>query len=372
LTKLCLLPELSICLLGGWPYNAPHLCAPQQTRIAESLSAYEQKRLAWNGTTMKKGTVGVCAILCLAVTLMGTRTLWALDIVPSTASIRAAEPATIGQLSSLQDVQKYNRSIHIMAMLLVGFGFLMVFVKKYGRSAVTATYLLVSVAIPVYFLVNGLGVFGKPEAVEIDKLILAEFGAASLLICAGAVLGRLKMGQYLVLGVLFIVCYMLNEWVVLKGGLGLIAAGFADTGGSIVIHAFGALFGLGVILTMTTPGEFSEKIECDGTSDRFSMLGSMVLWIFWPSFCAALVAPEMIPSRPIWPPSPCATARSVSRISPMPRWRAVWPLARRATTRITRWRLSLAYWPGRSRRSGLRSCRASCRTSSRASIRAAF
>ena len=64
------------------------------------------------------------------------------------------------ELSSLQDVQMYNRSIHIMAMLLVGFGFLMVFVKKYGRSAVTATYLLVSAAIPLYFLLSGLGVFG--------------------------------------------------------------------------------------------------------------------------------------------------------------------------------------------------------------------
>lgn len=244
---------------------------------------------------MKMGTVGLCAILGIAVTLMSSHTLGAADTAASGASLQAAAPATAGQLSALQDVQKYNRSIHIMAMLLVGFGFLMVFVKKYGRSAVTATYLLVSVAIPVYFVVNGLGLFGKPEAVEIDKLILAEFGAASLLICAGAVLGRLKMGQYLALGVIFIVCYMLNEWVVLKGGLGLIASGFADTGGSIVIHAFGALFGLGVILTMTTQREFAEKIECDETSDRFSMLGSMVLWIFWPSFCAALVAPELIP-----------------------------------------------------------------------------
>jgi hypothetical protein len=244
---------------------------------------------------MRKGTVGVRAILCIAVTLTCVQTLWASGPVQSAASLRVGDPATAGQLSLLQDVQKYNRSIHIMAMLLVGFGFLMVFVKKYGRSAVTATYLLVSVAIPAYFLVNGLGVFGKPEAAEIDRLILAEFAAASLLICAGAVLGRLKMGQYMVLGVLFIVCYMLNEWVVLKGGLGLVAGGFADTGGSIVIHAFGALFGLGVILTMTTQSEFSEKIECDVTGDRFSMLGSMVLWIFWPSFCAALVAPEMVP-----------------------------------------------------------------------------
>jgi ammonium transporter Rh len=43
------------------------------------------------------------------------------------------------ELLSILEVQKYFRSIHIMAMLLVGFGFLMVFVKKNGRSAITAT-----------------------------------------------------------------------------------------------------------------------------------------------------------------------------------------------------------------------------------------
>lgn len=212
----------------------------------------------------------------------------------SNPAVSADTVKTTADLNAVWDVQKYSRSIHIMAMLLVGFGFLMVFVKKYGRSAVTATYLLVSVAIPLYFLVKGMGIFGHPIAIEIDKLILAQFAAASLLICAGAVLGRLKMIQYMVLGVIFILCYMLNEWIVLEGGLGLLDKGFADTGGSIVIHAFGALFGLGVILTMTTAKEFAEPIEADASSDRFSMLGSMVLWMFWPSFCAALVAPEKI------------------------------------------------------------------------------
>jgi ammonium transporter Rh len=213
---------------------------------------------------------------------------------PSAIALTVGEKNPL-DLSAVWDVQKYSRSIHIMAMLLVGFGFLMVFVKKYGRSAVTATYLLVSVAIPLYFLVKGLGIFGKPVPIEIDKLILAQFAAASLLICAGAVLGRLKMIQYMILGVIFVLFYMLNEWIVLESGLGLIQKGFADTGGSIVIHAFGALFGLGVILTMTTAKEFAEPIEADATSDRFSMLGSMVLWMFWPSFCAALVEPELIP-----------------------------------------------------------------------------
>jgi len=210
--------------------------------------------------------------------------------------------AGIGNATELEhvvDVQKYNRAIHIMAMLLAGFGFLMVFLKKYGRSAVTATYLLVSVAIPLYILKDSLGILGSSGS-EIDSLILAEFAAASLLICAGAPLGRLKMGQYIFLSLLFIPCYAFNEWLLLHNGFGIIASGsFVDTGGSIVIHAFGAIFGLGVIITMTTKEEIDLPIESDATSDRFSLLGSMILWLFWPSFCAALVPPELVPHTAI-------------------------------------------------------------------------
>jgi ammonium transporter Rh len=201
---------------------------------------------------------------------------------------------TDSTLNAIIDFLKYDRAIHIMAMLIAGFGFLMVFVKGYGRSALTATYLLVSLAIPVYIAIAASGIFGHKE-INIDSVVLAEFAAASLLICAGAVLGRLKMHQYLVLGLLFTVSYMVNEWIVLGNGLGLISR-FVDTGGSVVIHAFGALFGLGVLLTMTTKAEFEKHITADATSDRFSMVGSMVLWIFWPSFCAALVTPALVPA----------------------------------------------------------------------------
>ena len=58
------------------------------------------------------------------------------------------------EISSILEVQQYSRSIHIMAMLLIGFGFLMVFVKKYGRSAITATFLLVSVSLPTYLAIK--------------------------------------------------------------------------------------------------------------------------------------------------------------------------------------------------------------------------
>ena len=206
-----------------------------------------------------------------------------------------AQTVSTDVLKTLTDVQKYYRAIHVMAMLLLGFGFLMVFVRKYGRSAITATFLLVSVSIPAYITFAGSGIFGESNLSDIDVLILSEFAAASLLITAGAILGRLKMYQYMILGVLFIPVYMLNEQIMLNNGYGLIESGsFIDVGGSIVIHMFGAIFGLGVAISMTTKSEFKAEIDTDLTSDRFSLLGSMILWVFWPSFCSALVLPEEV------------------------------------------------------------------------------
>ncbi len=197
------------------------------------------------------------------------------------------------EISSILEIEQYGRAIHIMAMLLIGFGFLMVFVKKYGRSALTATFLLVSVSLPSYLAIKGLGIFeGKGE---IEQFILAEFGAASLLIATGAVLGRIKMHQYLLLGLLFIPFYMLNELVVTDDYFNFIGH-VADTGGSIVIHAFGAIFGITTAIFLSTKKQREIPIQADATSDRFSLLGSMVLWVFWPSFCAALVPNEAIPA----------------------------------------------------------------------------
>ena len=196
-------------------------------------------------------------------------------------------------IASILEVQQYNRVIHIMAMLLIGFGFLMVFVKKYGRSAITATFLLVSVSIPMYLAIKEFSIFEAKG--EIEQFILAEFGAASLLIAAGAILGRIKIYQYIILALLFIPFYIFNELVVVDNYFKFIGT-VADTGGSIVIHAFGAIFGIAAAISLTTKGHRETPIETDATSDRFSLLGSMVLWVFWPSFCAALVPVEAIPA----------------------------------------------------------------------------
>lgn len=216
-------------------------------------------------------------ISSLGLVLLGTAHAWAQD-------------------SALRQVEQYNFSIHILAMLLVGFGFLMVFVKNYGYSATTGTYLVVAVGLPFYMLLRSMGVLcSEPVSADCVKaLLLAEFAAAAALISMGAVLGRLKCYQYAILAALIVPVYMLCEWLVLSGGLG-ITKGFIDAAGSISIHAFGAYFGLGLTIALTSRAHRETPIKSDATSDRFSMLGSMVLWMFWPSFCSAMVPPEQMP-----------------------------------------------------------------------------
>lgn len=190
----------------------------------------------------------------------------------------------------------YEKAIHILVMLLMGFGFLMVFVKKYGYTSITATYLLVALSLPLYMLIRPyLWDTNTDIAIaNISMLLFAEFAAASLLIAIGGPLGRINTFQYLLIGLLFTPIYAINEWILFSGAVVPIGA-FLDTAGSVMIHAFGAYFAFGMITMLTTKKELEMSGGASKVSNEFAMLGSTALWIFWPSFCSALVSVNQIP-----------------------------------------------------------------------------
>ena len=193
------------------------------------------------------------------------------------------------ETGTIFDTLRYNRSIHILAMLLLGFGFLMVLIRGHGYSSITATLLAVSISIPIYMLIKCY--MGEGTQLSIDGFMWAEFAAASLLIAIGAPLGRMTMDQYILLAILFVPVYLFNEWLILESGM---FTGFQDTGGSVVIHAFGAYFGLGLVATTAKKMSDGPTCETDSMSNQFSLLGSLVLWVFWPSFTSAVASPERV------------------------------------------------------------------------------
>lgn len=267
--------------------------------VEHALVAIQENHSDWNTWSSIDNTANVISEDHAVMLASGTVESHAKGN-PESAKREAEGAMTSTTVTDFLELAKYGKSIHIMAMLMVGFGFLMVFVKRYGYGAVTATYIAVSIVLPYYMFLKTLGIFGEPAELKMDRLILAEFCAASILIAMGAFLGRLKMSQYIILAMMFVPSYMLNEWIMLDNGMGIIPKGqLIDTGGSIVIHQFGAYFGLGVIVRMTTGEDFLKKIESDKLSNQFSMLGSMVLWIFWPSFCAAPAEISRMPTAAV-------------------------------------------------------------------------
>ena len=64
-----------------------------------------------------------------------------------------------------------------------------------------------------------------------------------------------------------------------------------DIGGSMLIHTFGAYFGLACSRTFMHADEAKESERNNKptkTSDLFAMIGTIYLFIFWPSFNCAL------------------------------------------------------------------------------------
>lgn len=105
-----------------------------------------------------------------------------------------------------------------------------------------------------------------------------------MLISFGAVLGKTSPVQLLVMALLEVPFFAITEWAVLK------YLKITDAGGSILIHLFACYFGLGVTFVLYRPAlnNGHPKEVTSYQSDILSVLGTLFLWVFWPSFNSAL------------------------------------------------------------------------------------
>jgi ammonium transporter Rh len=80
------------------------------------------------------------------------------------------------------------------------------------------------------------------------------------------------------MGVIETFGYSLNEVIVYE------YIGSFDDGGSMTIHSFGAYFGLTVSLFLSSKVFPISNHTSDYVSNIFTMIGTIFLWLFWPSF----------------------------------------------------------------------------------------
>ncbi|KFU95099.1 Ammonium transporter Rh type A, partial [Chaetura pelagica] len=179
------------------------------------------------------------------------------------------------------------QDVHVM--IFVGFGFLMTFLKKYGFSSVGNTMLIAAFGLQWGILMQGFWhMKGGKIHVDTKSMINADFSTATALISFGAVLGKTSPVQMLILTILEITIFACNEHLVTE----VLQA--TDVGASMTIHAFGAYFGLAVTLVLYRPGLKNKHENDESTyhSDLFAMIGTLFLWLFWPSFNSAIADRE--------------------------------------------------------------------------------
>nr|AAY41908.1 Rh type C glycoprotein-like protein [Ciona savignyi] len=175
------------------------------------------------------------------------------------------------------------QDVHVM--MLIGFGFLMTFLKRHGFGSVGFNFLLTCFIIQWSTLVNGwfalIGSNAGRILINIKSLLEADFAVATVLISFGAVLGVASPVQLIVMATIEVVCYNVSIYV------GIVQFQATDIGGSMFIHAFGAYFGLAVARVLYKKSQTQSKKEgSEYHSDIFAMIGTLFLWLYWPSFNA--------------------------------------------------------------------------------------
>lgn len=186
------------------------------------------------------------------------------------------------------DFELYPLFQDVHVMIFVGFGFLMTFLKKYGFSSVGINLLIASLGLQWGTIVQGLlHTHGNTIHVGIKSMINADFSTATVLISFGAVLGKISPIQMLIMAIIEIAVFAGNEYLVVE----IFEA--SDVGASMTIHAFGAYFGLAVAGVLYRPGlrRGHDNEESVYHSDLFAMIGTLFLWMFWPSFNSAIADP---------------------------------------------------------------------------------
>jgi ammonium transporter Rh len=126
------------------------------------------------------------------------------------------------------------------------------------------------------------GGFAHKHHLSIETLVRGDFAAGSVLITFGVLLGKVNPPQILFIAIVETIFFTLNEHIGLQIGV-------ADLGGTMTIHMFGAAFGMAASLMMT-PKEARghENNAANYHSDILAMVGTIFLWMYWPSFNAAL------------------------------------------------------------------------------------
>ncbi|XP_006737078.1 RH-like protein isoform X1 [Leptonychotes weddellii] len=194
--------------------------------------------------------------------------------------------------TSSQDPKKLMGNFRVLQdvtiMAALGFGFLNSSLRRYGWSSVAFNLFLLALGVQWAVLMDGFleWSFRKKVVIKLSSIKLATMSAMSVLISAGAVLGKANLLQLTAMALVevtvFVTMRMIDrQYLSMDNHVSMMH-----------IHVFATYFGLMVAWFLSrslNERVTEEKNQTTKSSSLFTMLGTLFLWIFWPSFNSALL-----------------------------------------------------------------------------------
>ncbi|CAK6968060.1 rh blood group%2C D antigen [Scomber scombrus] len=175
----------------------------------------------------------------------------------------------------------------VNVMVFLSFGFLYSFFVRYGFSGSGFNFLVAIMATQWAILLNGIESWYSRGKIRVNlrSLVVAELCASSALISIGAMVGKTNPVHLILIALLEVSGFVLNQWLLQT----LLKVQLLNS--IMMLHIFGSFFGLmlTLILHRTESEQQFEKEKFDRKTGLFSMLGTLLLWMFWPSFNSILV-----------------------------------------------------------------------------------
>ncbi|NXD31297.1 RHD protein, partial [Spelaeornis formosus] len=163
-------------------------------------------------------------------------------------------------------------------MVVFGFGFFLMVLRRYGFSSTGFNLLLVALGVQCSVLLEDV-CFLPLLSCSLAKAVLSM---AAVIISSGAVLGKANPVQLIVMTLVELIVFYVSR---------CINRAFLQVPEHLSlmhVHLFGAYFGLAVTSRFPEAPPALDKSRSTPKSELLSMLGSVFVWVLWPSFNSVL------------------------------------------------------------------------------------
>ena len=195
----------------------------------------------------------------------------------------------------------FLKDVHLM--IFIGLGLLYCSLKDHQLSSISLVLFIGIISLEFsliwnYFWNNAFkrghheSRYGRKFSrikLDMEEIAQIDFFVATVLISLGEFIGKLTIGQYSLIILIETFFASLNYF------LCYFSLGGIDTGGSLYIFAFGAIFGFNVSFVLAYDNRFRDILiknqnnKSNYYSNVISAIGSLFLWLYFPSFNTARI-----------------------------------------------------------------------------------